>query len=339
VAGASTATTTVDLPDDAMDDVAAALWNPTAVAAVAKGLQSPANPASAGELLTLAATIPSQVAREAEFAALSAMYDSGPAPLNALGLFKGGLRDPGLVVVLKSLPRIKPDKNKDGEYEPLEPWSAASRDAVVNLRDQLRSGSGSLTQIDPDELPVKLHRNATAEVAGMLTLPGTAGTALQTSAPSETKVYYARTTFTPQRDRDRDAVLDHYESKASGLAHFEKSMGLLWIDGVKTASGGMRRSMDVLIQAPNAGGGAPGFSGPPGGFGGPPGGFAGNAGGGDEVAGDPISSGSAGQASFGGPPGAGGPGGGTGYTIEILIVETADPKAAAGASSTAAASP
>jgi hypothetical protein len=74
----------------------------------------------------------------------------------------------------------------------------------------------------------------------------------------------------------------------------------MWMDGVKAGSTGMRRSVDVLIRSGAAGGGfgAAGGSGEPGGFGGAP-----------------------------GLPGGGGPGGaGQGYTIEVVMVEVADPR-------------
>lgn len=285
---------------------AAFIWSPKCVTSVADQLKAAADPMAAGELLKLAATIPNQKTREAMYAALSKVHSLGADALRGTGVFNQ-IHDPGLLVVLKTLPRPKAVR---AEAQTMDSWSTTSEEMVLALRDRMKALStqpGKLTAVN-DNFPVKLHRNAISEYAGVLTLPTTTGTDLKDSAPSQTKVYYARTSFTPQKPKDQNDIKDHYEARASGVTRPDQAKQLLWIDGVKGGTTGVRRSMDVIIQPKSGGGG--GFGGPGGdsGFGGPSGG-----------------------GGFGGAPGVGGQAGA--YSIEIIVVETADPKG----SSTAAA--
>ena len=306
------------IPEELITPAASAMWGPKAVAAVAAKLDSATDVASAGDLVLLAATIPNQKVRESMLGLMSRTHGGGAEAFASLGLFDSNMRDPGLLVVLKSLPRQKPARGDDAENQPLDAWSSASRDVVLALRDRLKAASGSLTPAG-DDLPLRLHRNATPEVAVMLTLPGAEAGALQDAAPSATKVYYARTSFSPQRARDQTTVLEHYESKSGGYLRPDKARGLNWIDGVK-ATAGVRRSMDVIIES--AGGSSGG-----GGFGAPPG-----FGAGDDGAG-------LGAPGGGRPPGFN-PGGASGsYTIEVIVVEIAEPKTTAAGDSQASAAP
>ena len=162
-----------------------------------------------------------------------------------------------------------------------------------------------------------------AEVSVLIQLPAVANEAAKDSVPSATQVYYTRTTFTPQRPRDTEDLTDHYASRTSGFQRQDQAKGILWIEGVKALPNGHRRTMDVIIQqasnaAGTAGGGFAGSAGPPGlpggpagggGFGGGGGGFGGGGGG------------------FGGGGGGGGGGGASGnYSVEIIVVDTLDPK-------------
>jgi hypothetical protein len=231
------------------------------------------------------------------YAALSKVHSLGADALRGTGVFNQ-IHDPGLLVVLKTLPRPKAVR---AEAQTMDSWSTTSEEMVLALRDRMKALStqpGKLTAVN-DNFPVKLHRNAISEYAGVLTLPTTTGTDLKDSAPSQTKVYYARTSFTPQKPKDQNDIKDHYEARASGVTRPDQGKQLLWIDGVKGGTTGVRRSMDVIIQAKS--GGAGGFSGP------------------------------GGDGGFGAGAGIGGPGAGAGgqsgaYSIDIIVVETADPK-------------
>ncbi len=293
------AVTLGEFKDAELTRAAAFIWGPKSVSAIVEQLKAAADPVAAGELLKLAATIPNQKTREAVFASLSKVHSLGADSLRGVGVFSD-VHDPGLLVILKSLPRPKASRN---DAQPMDSWTMTSEEMVLSLRDKLKALSsqpGKLTAVN-DGFPVKLHRNAVADFSGVLTLPGNAGTNLKDAAPSETKVYYARTSFTPQKAKDQDDIKEHYEARASGTARPDQAKQLLWIDGVKGGTTGVRRSMDVIIQASGNGNGQ-GF-------------------------------GAAAGSGFGNPNAPGAPGGqGGAFTIEIIVVETADPKGGSTAS-------
>ncbi len=297
------------LPANAVMNAVGFLWNAKAVAAISKQLETAVDPISAADILMLSATIPNRDIRHAELAAFTRLHAIGADGLNSSGFFSTSVRDPGMQVVLKSLPRQKPARDA-GQAAPMESWTMASQILAISLRDQLRALSSQPGKLMPtgDAFPVRLHKNAVSQFSGMIKLPGTAGEKLKDAAPAETTIYYARTSFSPQRPKDQEDVTEHYEARASGIRRADQTRGVLWIDGVKANQNGTKRSTDVIIQAATAGGGGqPGF------------------GGGSDL-------------SSGGPGGAGGASGG-GYSIEIIVVEISDPKSAVATTSQASAKP
>jgi len=299
----ATSSGTATFPEDKLATAVSVLWGPKAVDSVIRKLNAASDMAAAADALQFAVTIPQEKVRNAAYAALSRLHSLGAEPLRSAGVFQTPL-DPGMLVVLKSLPRSKPTRAEGGAAAPLDSWGAMNQEYVVALRNELRALSmqpGKLQAVT-DDLPLRLHRNAVPEFSGVLVLPAEPNSPFKGTPPSETKVYYARTSFVPQRARDQEEVASHYESRAGGYRRADQAKGLLWIDGVKSTATGLKRSMDVLIQAAGSGGG---------------GGF--NAGGESGI------EGSAGPG-FGGPPGGGGAGG---FTIEVVVVEIADPKGTA----------
>jgi hypothetical protein len=290
-------------PEDRLATAAAVLWGPKAVESVIRQLSAASDMTAVADALQFAVTIPQKKVRDATYAALSRLHSLGAEPLRSAGVFQTPL-DPGMLVVLKSLPRSKPTRAEGGAAAPLDSWAAMNQEYVMALRNELRNLAmqpGKLQAVT-DGLPLKLHRNAVPEFAGVLVLPATSDSPFQGTPPSETKVYYARTSFVPQRAREQEEIAEHYESRAGGYRRADQAKGLLWIDGVKSTPTGLKRSMDVLIQPAGTG-----------------------AGGGFTPGGESGMEGSAGPG-FGGPPGAGGAGG---FTIEVVVVEIADPKGAA----------
>ncbi len=285
------------IPDNVLKEVVKVLWGDACVNAVAKSLASATDLSSAEALLMLGASMPSPRVREAELEFLTRIHSAGGDGLTNSGLVSGIARDPGFLVVLKSLPRSKAARGEDKNH--LDSWAVARQTMVLALRDQLRAasaGGGKLKSVG-EGFPVRLHRGGSAEYSGVLTVPAAE---FGGAKGSEMKIYYARTTSTAQRKREEDELISHYEQKASGKGKLDQSKGLLWIDGTKTAANGVRRSMDVFIST--------GTSSSPGGF---PGGSA------------------AGPAMEGGAPGGGGAAGPTmTYPIEIVVVEVTDPKGA-----------
>ena len=278
------------------------LWSPKTIAAIVGQLEKATDLATASDVLLLASTIPGAGVRNAICETFIRLHPSGSDGLNASGLFSD-VHDPGMLVILKALPRTRPSKEAPGT---MDSWTSGTESLVLALRDELKRTSGSMKPYT-DTLPVKLHKNATAEVAVMMQIP--AGTTEQSpdAIPAATTVYYTRTSFTPVRKNDTKDLTTHYEGRTSGYSRDDVARGLKWIEGVKALPNGHRRTLDVIIQQAGAGGasGQMGFTGGPG---------AGDAG-----------------AGYGGGGGAGGS-----YTVEIIVVDMVDPKNASPAASTQA---
>ncbi len=305
--GTATATTQPSLPQvslqpDVIAKGAEFLWSSKATMAIVNQLEKATDLTTAADMLLLASTIPGTEIRHAICETFTRLHSAGSTELNATGIFSDA-SDPGMLVVLKTLPRARPTKETAGT---MDSWTSSTETLVLALRDELRRTSGSLKPYN-GVLPVKLHKNAVAQVSVMMQFPAETAVAPTSPVPAATQVYYTRTTFTPQKPRDTEDLTDHYEARTSGFQRPDQAKGVLWIDGVKTFPNGHRRSMDVIVQqASNNGQSGFDGAGPPGAGGG----FGGGAGGGG---------------GFGG--GAGGGGGANGaYTVEIIVVDTVDPK-------------
>ena len=308
------------ISDAALTRSAKFLWSPKCVDALIKQIESSTDLGigggfiGGGDFVQIAASVPNDRVRQAVAALFLKCHATGVSSLSSVGLFLNRVHDPGMLVVLKSLPRPKVSRSTANAGQPvtLDTWTMAGQDLAISLRDRLRALSAKPGRMTPsgDSFPVRLHKNAIAEFSGMFTLPGTAGAALSESAPAITKVYYARTSFSPQRPKDQEEIADHYESRSSGVRRADQTKGILWMDGFKASQNGTKRSVDVFIEAATGGGGGQGF-------------------GGEAAAG--------GVAGFG--AGIGGAGGASeSFSIEIIVVETTDDKTAGDAKQASASS-
>jgi hypothetical protein len=249
--------------------------------------------------------------REALFRALEKHHSGGADALNAAGVFPDGMADPGALVVLKSLPRQRPPRTDDDDKPaPLDSWSAATQLLVQNYVSKLggmSQGGGKMTA-NPKGFPIRAHRGGEFEYTGLLKLSPAANAPAGTGI-SETRIYYARTSFAPAKERERKDALEHYRSMGGAIQRADTARGTMWMDGVKAGGSGMRRTVDVLIRSGGAAGGMGGIGGAPGGLG--------------------EAGGLSGPPGLPGLPGGGGPGGGgagQNYTIEIVMIEIADPR-------------
>ena len=285
----------VSLDPDVLAKGAKFLWSPKAMTAVVRQLEKTTDLTTAADVLLLASTIPGTETRHAICETFMRLHAAGSTGLNAAGIFNE-VHDPAMLVVLKTLPRTRPAKETAGT---MDSWTSSTETLVLALRNELRRTSGSLQQYN-GVLPVKLHKNAVAQVSVMMQFPPETAVAPTDPVPAATQVYYTRTTFSPQRPHDAEDLIGHYETRTGGFQRPDPTKGILWIEGVKTYPNGHRRSMDVIVQqASNTG--QSGFEGS-----GPPG---------------------AGGGGFGGSAGAGAGGGTNGaYTVEIIVVDTVDPK-------------
>ncbi|MFM8727023.1 MAG: hypothetical protein ACKON9_18075, partial [Planctomycetaceae bacterium] len=271
--------------------------------AVAGALQQAGDLTSADGLLKLAAGIPAEPVRDAEFAFFQKIHSTGSDSLNSNGFFLTAAHDPGLLAVLKSLPRSKGSRDDEGQSA-MDSWALSSQQLVLTYVDQLRAMSqapGSKLSPNQKSFPVRPHRNAEFDFTGLIRITPNPANPAEASI-AETRIYYARAAFSPKKARDSEDVMKHYKSAVAGVQRSDQARALTWLDGGKSGGTGMRRSMDVIIRE--------GTVGTPGGGadGGRMGGMAGPTGG--EFAGG----------------GAMGGGAGGNYVIEVVIVEIADPQ-------------
>ena len=285
----------VSLAPEVAAQGAAFLWNARTIAAIVAQLEKAPDLTTASDVLLLASTIPGDDIRHAIYLTFARLHEQGADMLNASGLFTD-VHDPAMLTILKALPRNRPSKDTEGT---LDSWSAGTQSLVLALRDELKRTAPTMKKYT-DTLPVKLHKNATAEVSVMMQFPAASETA-RDAIPALTQVYYTRTSFTPQRIHDGEDLIKHYESKASGFDRPDQAKGLRWIEGVKVLQNGHRRTMDVII----------------------------------EKAGNNAANGQMGFPGGGGESGYGGGAAGGGFSVEIIVVETVDPKNAADATAQA----
>jgi len=289
----------ISLEPDVVEKGANFLWSPKSITVIVSQLEKATDLTTASDVLLLASTIPGADVRNAIFETFLRLHPSGADGLNASGFFSD-VHDPGMLVILKTLPRTRPTKDAPGT---MDSWTSGTESLVLALRDELKRASGNLKPYT-GTLPVRLHKNATAEVSVMVQLP--AGTSQQPpdAIPAATTVYYTRTKFTPQKKRDTDDLTAHYESRTSGYSRPDVAKGVMWIEGVKVLPNGHRRTLDVVIEKEGGGGANQQM------------GFAGGGGG----SGGMMESGPG----FAGSGGSGGSGGN--YTVEIIVVDTVDPR-------------
>lgn len=302
----------IDVAESMMLPVARLLWAPSTASQVASFLNGGASIESAKDLLAFASTIPNVEVRHAIFNLLSKTHSEGAGELIRSGLFSNVARDPGLLAVLKSLPRQrpKPATNNAAAAPPGfgDSWTRATQDLVLSLRDRLSGVADDPALAFDGVLPVRLHKNATADRSIRVIIPGKPAEGLEDATPAGTKVYYSRVTVTPQRPKDMQEVVDHYEKRTKAFKREDRARGILWYDGVKVNGDGSRQTMDIIVQQVGAT--------------------------------QPANNGFGGQGAYEGGAGAGFGGSGfqgggpTGrsnvvqYTVEVIVVVTKDPSKA-----------
>jgi len=244
----------VSLTPDIVKTGATLLWSPEAVAKIVHQLESTTDLSESADIILLASTIPIPEVRQAMSAAFLRLHADGSEGLESSGLFTD-VHDPALLVILKSQPRTRPVKEAPGT---MDSWTSGTQKLVLSLRNELRRTAGSMKPVTENP-PVKLHKKATAELSVMLGFNSGIGATAGEADPSSTEVYYTRTSFSPQKQRDIDDLTEHYEGRTSGYSRPDAAKGVMWIEGVKTLPNGHRRSIDVVIEKAGAGGGGGSF--------------------------------------------------------------------------------
>ncbi|MCA9051252.1 MAG: hypothetical protein KDA89_21090, partial [Planctomycetaceae bacterium] len=290
---------TVRLPQAAMLPVAGVLWSSETAGMLTERLKAAKTLEETTESLALAANTPTQPSRKAIQELFSRLFDKGANGLVSSGVLSAA-GDPGMLPILKSLPRRRPAKAPAGggppEMTPADTWAMATGEYVLALRDRLRKLAEDTSIPNEPEHRLRLHPDAPQPERSIALIgPDDAARELGEATPVATSVYYTRLVVAPEREIQMKDIVDYYEKRTKGFRREDRARGILWYDGVKKNSDGTLETMDVVIQQAGAAGAA---------------GFAGG-----------------GESGGGGQPGA------FRFQIEILVVVTKDP---AGESETAA---
>lgn len=258
----------VDLDDAAILRAAAFLWSPVSVQNLVSKLQQTDDAALAFDLLNFCATIPLQSSRKGVYGQLMKAHAANDEKYLNSGLFDEYLHDPGMLVILKSLPRSRAVSRSKNDKQAPDSWTQAAGKAVLRFRDQLRIASGTLPAYE-GQPAVKVHKGATLEKTVMISLPSDASEFPVEARPAETNIYYTRATFSPASPKEQSQIVDHYEERTGAKRRYDPQRQITWFDGIKAQSGGKRRSVDVVIQAAGSGApvGGPGGNSPTGGAG------------------------------------------------------------------------
>lgn len=290
---------------------AKALWSKSTTERLAQLL--PSN--SGNELVKLAASIPNDSVRHALFEVMQASYENGSN--DTFGSLTTSMLEPGMLNVLKSLPRIRPARPgaaPDPKMASKETWVEATKMTVLSLRERLRVAATNPALAYSGAPKVRLHREAVVQQSIAIVLPSDITEPLGDSAPSPTKVYYVKTSVTPQNAGQQNTLIAHYEKNSKGFKRADPVSGVMWFDGVARNSDGTRQTIDILIQQEGGSAGNQGFRG----MGGQSPGMSMGGGAGMSLGGPGMEMGE------GGGGGGGGVTGGS-YSIEIIVVVTRDP--------------
>ena len=235
------------------------LWNNEFASAVEHRLAGIDTLETGKRLLSLAASLPNSVAREALLRVLMIHRDEDPKPLDA------EVAEPGVLLVLKRLPRkdqattdtdaarssakagkmattlkARQEQDKIGAR-----WLTCSEQVLRSLCTRFRKAAAASVELD--DLGVKLHHGAEGIVACRFDWPDRSARDSDGGATTPLHVRYARSEHHAQPAK----VLAYYRRQVPNAREWILKDGV-WLDSVGPASDGKSsRSVDVLLTRPS----------------------------------------------------------------------------------------
>ena len=243
----------VDLDAATLQKAAGFLWSPSVREKFISQFREATDGPAASDLLQLCAAIPHTDARKEIYRRFSEGFEAGTSAWENSGILQGAAHDPGMIVILKSLPRTRPSTKSKSDLQLMNTWTQASYECVLALRDKLKAAATKFPRYDGPSF-LRLHKGAVPENSVLIQLPGSLSETMGDSSPALTTIFYTRVTFSPSSAREQGQVAEHYEEKSGGKRRVDEKRGVLWFDGVKSQPGGLRRSVDVIIQRSSAAG-------------------------------------------------------------------------------------
>jgi hypothetical protein len=204
----------VNVSEAAMLPVASILWKPSTVKMVTEQLKSAESPATVVDALAFASNIPSGQVRHAAYNLFLRSHDKGAVGMVSSGLFTSIARDPGILAVLKALPRERPQSSRNAGANvaavasPAASWTSATQETVLSLRDRLRKVADDPALAYTGQQPVRLHRGGRGSLADKGVLHTTSGgTSNATSAEEHCRPLRDTDQWPQTHGRRRNAVV------------------------------------------------------------------------------------------------------------------------------------
>lgn len=241
--------TPLKLTPESLAELVPVIHSESLATAVAQHLEASTNLADAQQTLTLASMLPNIDLRHSMFTFMDDHRAEGADMLLSGAMYQPVERDPGHLLVLKSL--VRPRRPRPGRTLPAPSaadvsWARATWEVVRTLTDHLSKASSDPELAWEGPLPLRLHRGAVPEVSIQITIPdGFQGTE---ETPAGTRVFYTRCTVTPTNAAETRQLAQHYEERTNGVRRALKEQGVLWFDGIRGGDDGTRMTMDVVIR-------------------------------------------------------------------------------------------
>jgi hypothetical protein len=305
------------LSDEAMRHAIQYLWRAETTSFVEGSTRNIQSLDDGFATLSLAGSLPTTGVRKATFDLLFSRWQDGAGPLLSRKLFQTVVRDPGMIVVLKQLPRLmKQGTLKNQQSATANPrasksqrqsiakhsWMETSAYMVRAVTNRLQKATSQQKNAIAPKLPFRLHRNA--RVRGVYELNWPADVSEFTTGvtpPGPLSLQYVRMEI-PKEDAAK--TFEFYKKQLRRGKDYKFSWGG-WVDSLTAGTDkSTRRSIDVLITQNSTSNGANQNDG-----------YGGSAG--------------AGAGYSGGANGGGQQQNAGTFTVEILVVEIPDPKPSA----------
>jgi len=261
--------------------VARYLWSPEMGSFLAAELYQVDDLGAQAGLLSLAGTVPVEAMRANLYRTLRRNWQDGPEDVESTGIFERIIIDPGLLVVLKLMPRRDPEPSDDSRQAPWLRRSQKSKyrpSALAQVREMVGEVEQEWMRVC-GQLVLRLSERFEAAALAGATSPGGGATAVRRTSKGEVRLPFTlhpgarvvteyeltwpvdltdpacREAASPIRVRHArieeqnrySRVLGYYRHRIPTAAEHLSSQGA-WIDGlVSRPEVGTKVSLDVLI--------------------------------------------------------------------------------------------
>jgi len=241
------------------------LWGTESVALIENRLKSLDSLDKQETLLGLAGSIPLDSTRSILLQSLETYWNDAPKALEAAGLTKDLIGDPGLVLVVKTLANRRPTSRTLGKAaiekfkDTREEWAKSSETLIrawfdrCHLTATASSAVSQPVQPHPGEdnsatgLPISLHKEAHVAAAYQANWPGDLTGKLSGVTPGWMQMYYVRI----EENRAPKTTLAFYKHQLNAL-DVRGDQDFVWVESFrKVPKTERKRSIDVLIERAN----------------------------------------------------------------------------------------